>query len=178
MFLGCSACISNVLGRCLKFLTIQLLTTITHWPTLWCIINWYDVMFVYFNLGRCKLLDTIAVCLCMHKIRVRQGMRHRSEKWAYPTRQGVWLPLVILKWFWFYSSYELETRYDYPTIILLHSIRIPSPAISCVGVASTHTTHGWKSAVLCLRFDSHHFWQEAIYSFKCGICEAEGLICP
>ena len=49
--------------------------------------------------------------------------------------------------------------------------------ISCVGVMSTHTTHGRKSAVLYLWFDGHHFWQEDTYSFKNGICEAEGLIC-
>ena len=39
-----------------------------------------------------------------------------------------------------------------------------------------HTTHGPKSAILYLRFDGHHFWQEAIYSFKRRICEAEGLM--
>ena len=50
--------------------------------------------------------------------------------------------------------------------------------ISCVGVASAHTTRGWKLVVLYLRFDNHHFWQEAIYNFERGICEAEGLICP
>ena len=50
--------------------------------------------------------------------------------------------------------------------------------ISCVGVGvmSTHTTHGQKLAVLFLQLDGHHFWQEATYSFKLGICEAEGLM--
>ena len=53
-----------------------------------------------------------------------------------------------------------------------------APPISYVGVASAHTTHGRKSAILYPQFDGHHFWQEAIYSFKGGICEAEGLMCP
>ena len=32
-----------------------------------------------------------------------------------------------------------------------------APPISCVGVASTHTTRGRKSVILYLRFDGHHF---------------------
>jgi len=43
--------------------------------------------------------------------------------------------------------------------------------ISYVGVASARTTHGRKSAVSYLRFDGHHLGEEAIYSFKHGICE-------
>ena len=35
--------------------------------------------------------------------------------------------------------------------------KFQAPPISCVGVASAHTTHGRKSAVLYLRFDGHHF---------------------
>ena len=37
------------------------------------------------------------------------------------------------------------------------SYEFQAPPISCVGVASAHTTRGRKSAVLDLRFDSHHF---------------------
>ena len=40
-----------------------------------------------------------------------------------------------------------------------------------MGVVSAHTTCGQKLAVLYFQFDSHYFWQEAIYSFKHGICE-------
>ena len=69
------------------------------------------------------------------------------------------------------------------TMIILWSFcythqEFQAPIISGVGVASTHTTCGQKSAILYLWFDGHHFWQEAIYSFKRGICEVEGLMCP
>ena len=70
-----------------------------------------------------------------------------------------------------------------PATIILYSFcytryEFQAPPISCMGVASAHTTRGQKSAVLYLHFDGHHFWQEATYSFKHGICEAEGLMCP
>ena len=84
-------------------------------------------------------------------------------------------PTSIANIFVAYSSYELETCYDYPVIILLE---FQAPPISCVGVVSVHTTCGQKFAVLFLWFDGHQFWQEAIYSFKHRICEAGGLLCP
>ena len=65
--------------------------------------------------------------------------------------------------------------YNFDTIVAMHSklamiilysfhyTRKEFQALptSCVGMASAHTTQ-----------------QEAIYSFKRGICEAEGLMCP
>ena len=79
---------------------------------------------------------------------------------------------------WGYSLMNLKLA-----MIILWSFcythqEIQAPAISCVGVASVHTTCGRKLAVLYLWFDGYYFWQEAIYSFKHGICEAEGLMCP
>jgi len=59
---------------------------------------------------------------------------------------------MIILWSFCYSHWEFQ-----------------APPISCVGVTSTHTTHGWKLAVLYLWFDAHRFWQKAIYSFKRGI---------
>ena len=76
-----------------------------------------------------------------------------------------------------YSSYELETRNDYPMIILLHLLRFLSPAHFLYGRGKVHTctTHGRKSAVLYLRFDGHHFWQEVVYIFKCRILKQKAL---
>ena len=48
----------------------------------------------------------------------------------------------------------------------------------CLRVTSTHTTCGWKLAVLYLWFDCHRFWQEAIYSYKRGINDVEDRVCP
>ena len=69
------------------------------------------------------------------------------------------------------------------TVIILSSFgytrqESKPPSISSVSMLSTCTTHGRKLAVLYLWFDVNHFWQEAIYSFKRGICEVEGLMCP
>ena len=43
--------------------------------------------------------------------------------------------------------YVLETCYDYPTILLLYPLRIPSPSHFLCGCRSVKTTHGQKSAV-------------------------------
>ena len=51
-------------------------------------------------------------------------------------------------------------------IILLYLLRIPSPVHCLCGCGEHNTTHGQKWAILYLRFDGHHFWQEAIYGFK------------
>jgi len=56
------------------------------------------------------------------------------------------------------SSYELKTRSDYPTIILLHFLRIPNPTHSLCGRGKQAYYLWLKISCLYLWFDGHHFW--------------------